>query len=593
MRFSTKSGLVILAIYFAVLGGIALWMDRELRAISNETMRDTAQLVAREIAGALTEPALQQVLNSDPAATSNLKSIVADVTQRSQLVTSLMVVDASGTILAADEDGQVGQQAAMPQVIFGAETRPHFISEGGLTENNLYLFVPLMQQDHLEGYLRLALRSEGLSLLHSRARRQLLLAGGAGFLAVVLISMLLHFQVNRLRQALTVALQAVIRGEQVDVAGNDAEFSEALAIAERVGKELSEAREKGSQALRRLGSLMQVMDVGVGLVDANADIEFVSDRARELITGGAPEQWDACWQQVRAQLAPGLAGNGAPPGADKIDVELAGTRLRIEVFRLADGEERVGSLLLIRSRESMEALENELRLAIQMRGFARFYMAMVHDLKAPLNAMVMNLELLRRVMPQGDDVAPEIREKVRRYIDVLSSEIARLDRQLKTVLQQAVTLRASTVERFDLRELIDDLSTLLGPQARHQHVTLDAQLPARGVAFSGQRDRLKQALLNIAINALEAMPKGGQMMMSLEQRNGEACIRFIDSGPGIPPELLKNIYQMHFTTKDGGTGIGLYVARSVVESHGGRIDVETDPGHGTRFEVRLPIDAVA
>jgi signal transduction histidine kinase len=287
---------------------------------------------------------------------------------------------------------------------------------------------------------------------------------------------------------------------------------------------------------------------------------------------------------------PALTGNGTPRGTDKIDLDLAATRLRIEVFRLADGEDREGSLLLIRSRESIEALENELRLAIQMRGFARFYMAMAHDLKAPLNAMVMNLELLRRVLPQGDDFAPEAKEKSRRYIEVLASEIARLDRQLRMVLQQAVTVRAPKVERFDLRELIDDLSTLLGPQARHQHVTLDAHLPDADVAFSGQRDRLKQALLNIAINALEAMPKGGQMTMSLEQHNGEACIRFIDSGPGIPPELLKNIYQMHFTTKDGGTGIGLYVARSVVESHGGQIDVETDPGKGTRFEVRLPLE---
>lgn len=589
MRFSTKSGLVILAVYFAVLGGIALWMDHELRSVSNETLTNTAQLVGREIAAALTESALQQVLNSDPQATSNLKGIVADVTERSQLVTSLIVVDANGTILAADND-EIGKQAALPQVIFGSDTRPRFVSEGGLTASNLYLFVPLLQQDHVEGYLRLTLRSARLSQLHSRARRQLLIAGGAGFLAVVIISILLHFQLNRLGTALTGALQAAIRGEPVNVGRGDAEFVQAFEIAQRVGRELTEAREKGSQALRRLGSLMQVMDVGVVLVNANTDIEFLSERARELITGGDPHTWNVRWQELRDHLGSRLAARAANGGPSKIDVDLAATRLRVEVYRLAEGEDREGSLLLIRSRETIEALENELRLAIQMRGFARFYMAMAHDLRAPLNAMVMNLELLRRALPQGDDVPPEASERSRRYIDVLSSEIARLDRQLKTLLQQALAPRA-TVERFDLRELIDDLSTLLGPQARHQHVTLDAHVPEGSVEFSGQRDRLKQALLNIAINALEAMPKGGQMTMSLAQQNGEARIWFSDSGPGIPPELLKNIYQMHFTTKDGGTGIGLYVARSVVEAHGGQIDVETHPGTGTRFEVTLPLPA--
>lgn len=589
MRFSTKSGLAILAVYFTILGGIALWMDRELRSVSDETLSDTARLVGREIAAALTESALQQVLNSDPAATSNLKDIVADVTQRSQLVTALIVVDASGTILAADND-QVGQQAAVPEVIFGTDTEPRFVSEGGLTDSNLYLFVPLLQQAHVEGYLRLTLRSARLSQVYARARRQLLLAGGAGFLAVVAISLLLHFQFNRVGNALTGALQAAIRGEPVHIGRADAEFSQAFEVAERVGKELTEAREKGSQALRRLGSLMEVMDVGVVLVNANADIEFISEGVRALVTGNDPQLWNARWQELRAQLLARLAASGANGDSLKIDVDLSGTRLRVEIYRLAEGEDREGSLLLIRSRESMEALENELRLAIQMRGFTRFYMAMAHDLKAPLNAMVMNLELLRRTLPKGDELAPGVEEKVRRYIDVLASEITRLDRQLKTILQQAVAPRATT-ERFDLRELIDDLSTLLSPQARHQHVTLESQVPDASVPFSGQRDRLKQALLNIAINALEAMPSGGQMTMSLAQQDGEARIWFIDSGPGIPPELLKNIYQMHFTTKDGGTGIGLFVARSVVEAHGGRIDVETDAGKGTRFEVKLPLAA--
>lgn len=588
MRFSTKSGLAILAIYFAVLGGIALWMDRELRAVSNETLSDTARLMGREIAAALTESALQQVLNSDPAATSNLKDIVASVTERSQLVTSLIVVDASGTVLAADTD-QVGQQAAVPEMIFGSDTQPRFVSEGGLTDSNLYLFVPLLQQEHVEGYLRLTLRSARLSQVYGRARRQLLLAGGAGFLAVVIISLLLHLQLNRFGTALTGALQAAIRGEPVHIGRGDAEFTQAFEIAERVGKELTEAREKESQALRRLGSLMEVMDVGVVLVNDNVDTEFVSDRVRALITGNDAQQWNARWQELRSQLLPRLTERGTDSGARRIDVDLSGTRLRVEVYRLAEGEDREGSLLLLRSRESIEALENELRLAIQMRGFTRFYMAMAHDLKAPLNAMVMNLELLRRTLPKGE-LEPAVEEKTRRYIDVLNSEITRLDRQLKTILQQAVAPRGN-VERFDLRELIEDLSTLLSPQARHQHVTLESQVPENSVPFSGQRDRLKQALLNIAINALEAMPSGGQMTMSLAQHNGEARIWFIDSGPGIPPELLKNIYQMHFTTKDGGTGIGLYVARSVVEAHGGRIDVETDAGKGTRFEVKLPLAA--
>jgi len=98
-------------------------------------------------------------------------------------------------------------------------------------------------------------------------------------------------------------------------------------------------------------------------------------------------------------------------------------------------------------------------------------------------------------------------------------------------------------------------------------------------------------MLNIAINALEAMPTGGDMTFAVSASADAAQLWIKDSGPGIPPEILEDIYQMHFTTKDGGTGIGLHVARSVVEAHGGEIHVETEAGRGTRFEVVLPLRA--
>jgi signal transduction histidine kinase len=137
--------------------------------------------------------------------------------------------------------------------------------------------------------------------------------------------------------------------------------------------------------------------------------------------------------------------------------------------------------------------------------------------------------------------------------------------------------------------LIRDLEALLAPQANQQRIRLDVRLPEAEIVLVGHRDRLKQALLNIATNALEAMPDGGQMGMACEPRDGHASVLIRDSGPGIPPEVMGKIYGMYFTTKSGGTGIGLYVARSVVESHGGNIRVDSHAGEGTSFEVDLPL----
>ena len=119
------------------------------------------------------------------------------------------------------------------------------------------------------------------------------------------------------------------------------------------------------------------------------------------------------------------------------------------------------------------------------------------------------------------------------------------------------------------------------------NVALEASLPGTALRIAGQRDRLKQAILNVAINALEAMSDGGALGMRLEALPEHAEVLITDSGPGIPEEVRLRIFDMHFTTKTSGTGIGLYVARSIVEAHGGEISVESAPGRN-RFRLRLP-----
>jgi two-component system sensor histidine kinase FlrB len=109
------------------------------------------------------------------------------------------------------------------------------------------------------------------------------------------------------------------------------------------------------------------------------------------------------------------------------------------------------------------------------------------------------------------------------------------------------------------------------------------------VVLVGYRDRLKQAFLNVAVNALEAMPRGGRMCIEMEEREDRVRVDVRDSGPGIPAELMARIYDSDFTTKGGGSGIGLYVARTVVLLHGGAIEAQSAPGQGTTVHVDLPL----
>jgi len=245
-------------------------------------------------------------------------------------------------------------------------------------------------------------------------------------------------------------------------------------------------------------------------------------------------------------------------------------------------------MVVDREPDAIEALRIDLLDASQLRGLGYLFPTIAHDLKGPLNAMAINLELLNQSVERPDDDVERTRERQRRYVAALRQEMSRLNRCVDTFLGH-VRPALDTRERFDLRVLLNDIETLAGPRARLQHVSLQTDVPEQPVPCAGYPGRLKQALVNVAVNALEVMPSGGDLAIRLRVEGNRAILAIADRGPGIPQELLVKIGTLHFTTKGNATGIGLYTARSVVESHGGTMTVHTEVGRGTCFEINLPL----
>jgi signal transduction histidine kinase len=592
MRLAVKSTVTLIGLYLLILAGVGLWMEHELRSVAGSLMEDTARLVGSEIAAAMSESALAQLLQGDPVTRQRLEQVVADVTARSHVVASLAVVDENGSVVVSD-DMEVGRQLAMPAVIFQDTTRPQFLgSQSPFRGGTYHLFVPLMRQDSVIGYVRLSLSSRHIATLYRRARRRVMLAAVLGLTGIGALGFLLHVQLSRRGAALARTLEATVRGEMVPAHARRDEFSQVLEAAGKLGKELNETRERSSHAQRRISALANFMDVGVLLLRADRKLEFANATARKLLGYRNPGELEQQWGNVQHLLDNVLdTCQGSRSPGTPVDIEIPANghprRLRVELHRPEENEHE-GFLVLVKDREMLDAFETDLRLATQMRGLARVYGALAHELKAPLGAMAINLEMLNDALRADADSEPRLRDRQQRYAEVLREELARLNRSLVSVLNQTTSLSESR-ERFDLRDLIRDLEALLAPQANQQRVVLDVQLPQGEMQLLGHRDRLKQALLNIAANALEAMPDGGRLGVSLEAENAHAIVSICDTGPGIAPDVLGKIYGMHFTTKSGGTGIGLYVARSAVESQGGDIQVESRPGQGACFRVRLPL----
>jgi len=585
MRLAVKNTLFLLAGYATLLLVLAAFAVFQLMVLEARVQKDTARLFAREVAGALTEPSLDRLLQADREARQNLKTLIEQLTRNSQVVSSISVVDRTGRVVASDQP-TVGEQRLTPEELLGTNRRGRFVTFGRLpfASGSYELQVPLVRRGVPVGYLQIGLESRSVGEMNRRMWEGLFTAALIGLVCITGLGFALHIQFSRRGRTLASTLEAALRGENPRVAPEIDEFSPAIEAAGRVGQEIRRERKESDEARGRFATLGQILNVGVLLLDAEGGLEFASRRARELFGAASDEGLARTVSDLSPALARGLR-TPQPAGreAARIEVEANGRRLRLEVYPLEPGEGK-GRLVLVRDRATMMALETDLRLATQLKALARLYLSVAHDIRAPLAAVVANLELLNGTLPPDGN---GIDQRRRDYVAVADQELQRLRRSLDGLLNHTALPRDDLAE-LDLRDLVSDLEHLLRPQCERQKVELAVSVPDAPVRVLGTRDALKQALVNVGINALEAMPQGGALGLRLAHRDTRATLAVADSGPGIAPEVQERIFTMHFTTKQSGTGIGLYVARAVVESNGGEIRLRSQLGRGTTFEIELP-----
>lgn len=239
-----------------------------------------------------------------------------------------------------------------------------------------------------------------------------------------------------------------------------------------------------------------------------------------------------------------------------------------------------GLLVRLRDPEATRQISRQLQTADRLSAISGITSGVAHEVKNPLNAIMMHLELARMKLASGNsDLGPQM--------EIISREILRLDRVVKTFLDFTRPVELKLAE-IPLDGFLNEIVELARPQAASAHIRLVLHSDTDGAVIRVDRDLVKQALLNILVNAIEAMPQGGDLTVDCSVREEEATIRIADTGPGIPPDLREKIFQLYFTTKKEGSGIGLAMTFRIVQLHDGAIDFTSEPGKGTTFVLRLP-----
>ncbi len=247
-----------------------------------------------------------------------------------------------------------------------------------------------------------------------------------------------------------------------------------------------------------------------------------------------------------------------------------------------DRGQPAGALLTLRDFETLQRLETQLDFATKLAALNRITAGVAHEVKNPLHAMVLHLELLGAKMDAGLDPKP--------HVDILMTEVNRLKRVVQTFLDftRPVEMKLAQVDANVLvREVI-----LLAADARAQGVDLEEHYGKGPLVIKADPDLLKQAILNIIINGCQVMPAGGKLVLETGHDDEDhVYIAITDHGPGIPEDARDKIFNLYYTTKPKGSGIGLAQAFRAVQLHNGRIKVESEVGAGTCFRIILPVAA--
>src|ERR1035438_3939693 len=280
-----------------------------------------------------------------------------------------------------------------------------------------------------------------------------------------------------------------------------------------------------------------------------------------------------------------------------------GRRVQVSLDFIQEKGTPIGALLTMRDAESVRKIENEIEISRRLSASGRMTRGVAHEVKNPINAIVLHLQLLQNKLQQDD---PE----TRRHMDIIGTEIHRLDRVVQ-ILVDFTRPHDLRLEDVDLRKILESVAALAAPDAAHHGVKIAVELPAHihssqkhltesssneppleddALMVKVDADLIKQAILNLVLNGVQSMSSDGTLTLTARREDEMILAEVRDQGCGIPPEAQEKIFELYYTTKGdkGGSGIGLAQTFQIMQWHYGSVEFDSIVGAGTTFRLRLP-----
>ena len=414
---------------------------------------------------------------------------------------------------------------------------------------------------------------------------------GTALLAALLLSNLALRPMEEISMQLDYWTAAAGEAAEADAAEPNRDTPERVSTKiEKIGQRMRNVEEVFSALKENLDQILGNLQDGILLFTTGGRAVLVSEAARRFLNVEdgpilglhAQEIFDR--STVLGRALRDAYSTGVPLDKEEIRTE-SGRRIEASLDFIYDEDtsKDMGALVTLHDLESVEAIESELELSRRMAAIGRLTSGVGHEVKNPINAIVVHLELLKNKLGDANPQAA-------RHLEVIDAEIHRLDRVVQTLVDFSRPVELQLKEQ-DLRQIIGDVLALAAEELSTHNVTLESSLASNPLIANVDADLLKQAVLNVIQNGAQAMPEGGRLRVILEEIKKTAVLHVADEGAGIPEEIRDKIFDLYFTTKSEGSGIGLAMTYRILQLHHGSVEVQNNVSRGTEFVMRIPLAA--
>lgn len=583
---------------------------------------------ARELVTGAADP--YAALRTDPGLRAILESSIYG-----ESVTDASIIDTQGNIVASSDPTQVGrpmrERPDLTTLVNEAGAIDQlgviYSQDGQSLEVQLPMMIEAGGRDEAFGSIRIGVSTLLMRQEVNASLRPALVTAAIALAVAVLVAGVLAQLLLRPIHVIRSGLTRLGKGEfgvTLDLPPGD-EFGELGDFFNTVSQQLSADRSLLAGQKANLQSAVENLEDAVALFNPSGELLFsnpamqptlpadaIGRALQGLLPNGHPyrviveETLATRTSRGPVQVqnlepsgarSPEPGARSAVPGADDV-------LLMTHAVEGTDGD-LVGVLVVARNLAYLSKMQSTIAYSQKLVALGRLTAGIAHEVKNPLNAMMIHLELLRTKIRRGMTVpsppavaagslglaeAPRSSAEAGaiEHVEIIESEIRRLDEVVQGFLKftRPEDLRLQPVS---VRAIAEEILPLIEPEAKANNVRVIVDIPTGVPQVNGDASMLRQAFLNLAINACQAMPGGGTLRLTAAaQPHGRVEVRVEDTGVGIPPENLGRIFDLYFTTKERGSGIGLSMVFRIVQMHDGEVEVQSTPGRGTTFRVLLP-----